>query len=297
MSPFYEKKDDKTWLWAVVGFVALGAFAGAWIMLSSPDENRLSGTRIFDQQGGAKPPAVPRAIERREDTGLSMVRVGGAAGEAAPTPQQLAGAGASAASAAPAETAAPAAGAPANPYAAASAAPPSPLSDKELAAAGVPVTPAGLKQLGAQKGLLSALAAKLLDHPKVLKAVLDNKLVVDAVMSRDISKRNCSDAGALASVMSDPGSPQMTKLMPLLQQSLSKPEAASAMLSSRLGQALMDCPSTKSFSSSPNLVMSVVMKNPQAMTLMTDPRVAQAMASNPQASGLFSGVSGALGKK
>jgi hypothetical protein len=157
------------------------------------------------------------------------------------------------------------------------------------------LTPSGLTQLGAKKGLLSAVVKKMMDHPRVLKAVLDNKLVVDALMSRDTSKRNCSDPNALKSVLSDPNSGPQQNLMPLLQQALSRPESASAMLSSRLGQTLMDCPSTKAVTSDPSLILSVAMSNPKALQLVSDPRVASALASNPQASGMLGQVQSGLG--
>jgi hypothetical protein len=304
MSPFYEKKEEGgAWKLPLAVGAGLGALTVGWLLLSSPDENRLSGTRIFDQPGGAVAPKVPRAVERREDTGLSMVRVGLAAEQAGEAPAE--GGGATGSAAAPA-TAAPAAAsgdgsgaaAPADPYAAAGAAArkePDAAGEKELAAAGIPVTPSGLKQLGAQKGLLSAVVKKMMDHPRVLKAVLNNQLVVDAVMGRETSRRNCSDPGALKSVLSDPNSPQQRNLFPLMQQALSRPESASVMLSSKLGQAVMDCPSAKAFSSDPSMVMSVAMSNPKALQLVSDPRVASALSSSPQASTMFGQVKSGLG--
>ncbi len=159
----------------------------------------------------------------------------------------------------------------------------------------MPTTPAGFSKLGAQKGLLSAAVAKLLDHPRILKAVLDNKLVVEGVMGRDVSKRNCSDAGALKAELSDSKSSRMATLLPLVQQALAKPAAASAMLSSELGSRLLDCPSVKSFTSDPSSLMAVAMANPKAMGLVSDPRVAQALSSNPQAAGMFGKVQSGLG--
>lgn len=295
MSPFFERKEEGgAWMRTLALGAGLGALTAAWLFLSRPEESRLSGARAFDQSGGPVPPRVPRAVERREGTGLTMVHTGLGEEEAGASP--LASVAPSAVPGPPGAAASPGDAPSAPPRAPASApAKTDAASEKELAAAGIPVTPSGLKQLGAQKGLLSAVVKKMMDHPRVLKAVLDNKLVVDALMSRESSKRNCSDPNALKGVLSDPDSDAQRNLLPLVQQALSRPESASAMLSSRLGQTLMDCPSTKSVTSDPQMMLSVAMGNPKALQLVSDPRVAQALSTNSQAAGMLGQVQSGLG--
>jgi hypothetical protein len=298
VSPFFERKEEGgAWKLPLALVAGFGALTAAWLLLSRPEESRLSGSRAFDQPGGPVAPRVPRAVERREGTGLTMVHTGlGAEEEGAQEGSPLSSVAPGALpgpAAAPAPEPAPQAAPRAAPAAAAKA--PDAASEKELAAAGIPVTPSGLKQLGAQKGLLSAVVKKMIDHPRVLKAVLDNKLVVDALMSRDTSRRNCSDPNALKSVLSDPNSSAQQNLFPLIQQALSRPESASAMLSSRLGQAIMDCPSTKAVTSDPQTIVAVAMSNPKALQLASDPRVAQALTANPQAAGMFGSLQSGLG--
>ena len=290
MSPFYDRKDDDTGLRLVVGaVVGLGLLTAVWLYLSGPGEQRLTGTAAFDQSGPSRAtPRVPRAVERRTGTGLDMVSVTFADGPAATRPEESSPyARAPETAAAPVqESAAPAAQAPA----------PVPAADpKELAAAGLPTDAKGLQRLGAEKGLLSAAVRKLMDHPRILKAILDNKLVVDAVMGRETSRRNCSDPGALKAILSDPKSGPMANLYPLVSQALSKPASASAMLSSELGSRIMDCPSTKAMTSDPSMMMSVAMANPATLKMVSDPRVAQALTANPQAAGMFANVQSGLG--
>ena len=74
----------------------------------------------------------------------------------------------------------------------------------------MPTDAKGLRNLGAKEGLLSALAAKMLDHPKIMAAIFNNKQVVDAFMSRARVKENCESGGALKSYLSDPSSGGMT---------------------------------------------------------------------------------------
>lgn len=293
MSPFYDRKDDDTGPRLVAGaVVGLGLLTAAWLYLSGPGEQRLTGTAAFDQSGPSRvAPRVPRAVERRTGTGLDMVSVNFADGPTATRPEEASPYAAAPENAAPASAPAASASAPA-----AQAAVPVPAADpKELAAAGLPTDAKGLQRLGAEKGLLSAAVRKLMDHPRVLKAILDNKLVVDAVMGRETSRRNCSDPGALKSVLSDPKSGPMQNLYPIIQQALSKPASAAAMLSSELGSRIMECPSTKAITSDPSMMMSVAMSNPAALKMVSDPRVAQALTANPQAAGMFANVQSGLG--
>lgn len=180
------------------------------------------------------------------------------------------------------------------------AAPPAPADpaaedQAALASAGIPTDAKGLDRLGGQKGLLSALAVKMLDHPKVLAAVFNNKRVVDAFMSREISRRNCQSGDALKSYLSDSNSAGMTKVFPVIQAALSRPATASALAGTEMARRVMDCPSVRALSSDPSAITAVAMSNTKALGLLTDPRVATALASNPQASGLLSGLQSKMG--
>ena len=161
--------------------------------------------------------------------------------------------------------------------------------------ASIPTDDKGLSRLGAKEGLLSALAGKMLDHPSVLKAIFNNKMVVDAFMSRDISKRNCESGDALKSYLSDPNSGGMAKVFPVIQQALSRPEAAAALAGTEMAKRVMDCPSISALTKDPGAVMSIAMSNSKALGVLTDPRMATALASNPRASGMLAGVQSSMG--
>jgi len=176
--------------------------------------------------------------------------------------------------------------------------PPKPESDpKELAKVGLPTDAKGLAGLGARQGVLSAVVEKFLAHPAVLKAVFNNKLVVDAFMNRDIAKRNCSDAGALKNYLSDSQSAGMTKVFPVIQTVLNHPEAAGALAGTAMAKRVMDCPSVKAVSNDQAAVGAIAVGNPQAMMLMADPRLTAALVSNPQASSMLSGLTGGGAQK
>ncbi len=291
----------------------VGAFGGltvvlviGWLMAARPGDETQSSRGFSDRGGGTVAPASKALFERRTRTGLDMVQLPGSGSvpEAADAAQSVPAADAAAAPAGRAPSpssgsssagfASPAAAAP---VPAAASAPPAPdaADEKTLAAAGLPTDAGGLTRLGGQPGLLSSLAGRMLDHPKVLKAVFNNKLVVDAFMNRPISRRNCSSGSELKSYLSNPDSGGMRAVFPILQQALSKPDTAAALAGTEMGSRLMDCPSVKQLSDEPGGFAQVVAANPKIMGVLTDPRAAMALASNSRASSLLSQATSSLG--
>ena len=255
-----------------------------WMMFARPSEDNQS-TRGFNMgaEGGFRSSARTFAA-RDPKTGLDMVISQIGAGPSSVL--------ATASPAAP-PTAAEAPVVPAPPVVAAP--PVAADATKELASAGIPSDAKGLSRLGGEPGLLSALAVKMLDHPNVLKAIFNNKMIVDAFMSRDISKRNCESGGALKSYLSDANSGGMTKVLPVLQAAMSRPETASALVGTEMARRVLNCPSVGALANDSAAVMSIAAANPKALSLLIDPRMITSLASNPRASGLLAGVQAKLG--
>ncbi len=177
--------------------------------------------------------------------------------------------------------------------------PPSPADEaKTLAGAGIPTDARGLDNLGAKEGMLSSLAARLLDHPKILAAVFNNKTVVNAFMNRKTVKENCESGGALKSYLSNPNSGGMTKVFPVIQQALSGSNASglvSALSGTEMAKALGGCPSIKELGNDSSSITSIAMANPKAMGLLMDPRGMAAVAANPQAAGALASLQSKVG--
>lgn len=279
------------------GGLLIGAAAvsmiGIWIWLSYPGDEAIS-SRGFDMgtggpalarqdhPAGASPAAAPRGDI------LAMIRR-----EALPGSVDLSSSGPSADPGLLSKATPPVAAGAAAPR---SIPPAPPEADRRaLAAAGIATDAKGLSNLGAQKGLLSAVTAKLIDHPSILRAIFNNKLVVDAFMSRDISRRNCSDSGALKSYLSDPNSAGMTKVFPVLQAVLANPMTAATLAGTDMAKRLTECPSVQAMSKDPTILLSAAVSNPKALQLLADPRLAQSLAANAQASSLLSGVTASMG--
>ncbi|HAZ09216.1 MAG TPA: hypothetical protein DCZ01_12015 [Elusimicrobia bacterium] len=280
----------------LVGAAAV-AMIGAWIWLAHPGDETIS-SQGFNMGIGGPAPARPRdlpagaapALTPRESGDvLAMIRREPLPGNIEHSPS-----GPSVDPGFLTKTTPPAAAGAATPPSAPRSAPPE--ADRHaLAAAGIPTDAKGLSNLGAQKGLLSAVTAKLLDHPAILKAVFNNKLVVDAFMSRDVSLRNCSDSGALKSYLSDPNSAGMTKVFPVLQAALSNPASAAALAGTEMAKRVTECPSVRAMAKDPSAFMAVAVSNPKALQLLADPRLAQSLAAHSEASSLLSGVTASMG--
>ncbi len=277
------------------------ALVVGWMMFARPGEEA-SSTRGFNMgsEGGAPSGAPGRPFAARPKTSLDMVSSAIGDGPPGVTSGLYAGTmGDQASPAAPQPAAQAPAAAP--PAAAPPASAPASAADevKALASAGIPTDAKGLSNLGAKEGLLSSLAAKLLNHPKVLAAIFNNKTVVDAFMSRKRAKENCESGGALKSYLSDPNSGGMTKVFPVIQQAMSNQATASALVSAladtEMVKRVSACPSLQALSNDSTAVVSIAMANPKALGMMMDPRGMAALASNPKAAGVLSGLQSKMG--
>ncbi len=287
----------------LIGVAAAGAVI-VWLVFASPGDEAPS-TRGFNMGSTSGAPSSGRAFQSRPKTSLDMVSARIGDGPAGVTPGLLPGSQETAPEA-PAEENTGEAPKEASEAAANPAAPPAPAQKespadeaKTLAGAGIPTDARGLDNLGAKPGMLSSLASKLLNHPKVLAAIFNNKTVVNAFMNRPIVKENCENGGSLKAYLSDPNSGGMTKVFPVIQKALSNPSNSSALVSALSGTEMASrlgaCPSVKQLGSDPSAVTTIAMGNPKALTLLMDPRGMAAVASNPQAAGALAGLQAKMG--
>lgn len=292
----------------LIGAVAAGAVI-VWMVFARPSDE-LQSASGFDMGSTSGSPSGGRAFAPRPKTSLDMVSAKIGDAPASLKPDFLPGSQEpqesqesitpSATSQSTSTVLAPqVAPAPAGDTATKAANPASAEDEaKTLASAGIPTDARGLANLGATQGMLSSLASKLLDHPKVLAAVFNNKTVVNAFMARKGVQENCRSGGALKNYLSDPGSGGMTKVFPVIQQALGGSNASglvSALSGTEMAKALGGCPSIKELGNDSSAITSIAMANPKAMGLLMDPRGMAAVASNPQAAGALAGLQSKLG--
>jgi hypothetical protein len=276
----------------------------AWMVFARPGEDAPSSSGFnLGAAGGSRGAATGRPFETRPKTSLDMVSSQIGDGPAGVQAGIYAGSVTQGEALASARSGGPAAAAAPAPPAAAAPAPPAPVSAaddaKNLAAAGVPTDAKSMNRLGGEPGMLSSLAGKLLDHPNILRAIMNNKTVVDAFMSRSRVKENCQNAGALKSYLSDPNSQGMKNVFPLIQAGLSDSSRSAslvgALADTAMVKAITACPSLNALSNDTGAIVSIAMGNPKALGLVTDPRGMAALASNPAAAGALAGLQSKLG--
>ncbi len=259
-----------------LGF-AIGAACGllvvTWLWLSRPEDVGLSSSG-FDAggiAGGLASGSRPRLFDaRRPDVSPLLGRDDGAA--PAPTAAVLSGGSRAAVSQDGAA---------------------------ELASLGAPSDPAGIQRVGTQKGLLSRLVAAAAAHPAALRALLNNKLLVDAYFSRDLVSRNCASGAALKSYLMNGSDPQgVSEEVSLVRSYLGDPAAASSAVGAAAGtefaQRMASCPSLRQLAADPGAAVQIAGANPALVGLVTDPAAAAALSSSAQASAALAGVRAAL---
>ena len=295
-----ERAGEDTKRYVLIGVGAIAAIMG-WMFIARPGDEAPS-SRGFNLSGtGASPSGVsPRPfMPRGQKTGLDFVgnTIGGGPASVKPgvlppgsSPPPEAAPPSDAPSDAPPDSAgAPPSAAPASP-----AAPTK--SDSRDATANLPNDAAGLTRLGAKEGLLSAMVGKVMEHPKALAYLLNNKTLVNAYFSRDLVKKNCSSGSALKSYLMDSSNPQgVSEELGIARSMLRNPAAASAALGTEFGKRLMDCPSVGAVAKDPGAALVIIGSNPGLMSMLSDPNATKVMNANPQAASLFGAAQSGLG--
>jgi len=262
-----ETSDSRVVLTGFAIGVSLGLLVVLWLWFSRPADELLSSGGFNLPVDGSRPSAAPFPSRPPVQSGLGFVRAQDV-GEARPE-----AAGASA------------------------LAPAAPTGDAAaLAQIGAPSDRGGLARLGAEKGLLGRLVAgAAASHPAALRALLNNKTLVDAYFARPLVAQNCASGASLKSYLSNGSDPQgVSEEVGLVRGLMRNPDAASAAVGTEFASRLLSCPSVGQLASNQGAVFSIAGANPALAGLVGDPAAAAALASNPQAMALLGGVQSAL---
>ena len=143
----------------------------------------------------------------------------------------------------------------------------------------------GTKKLAESGTLLTRAVEKLLDHPKLVGFLLNNKTLAKGFMKTGLTPKLCKDPKALASWMADTKSSEGVGMyMKTFQKALQKPETAGAIVGSELAKTVFDeCGAVNTLTHDPSLVKEVAIGNPGFFMMLGDPALAGALAANPQA--------------
>jgi len=139
---------------------------------------------------------------------------------------------------------------------------------------------------GYTKGYLTYAMGKVINSPKVVGAILNNKNVISGFMARGTVKDATSSPEALANYLKGSG-PANFLNNPVVKAALSNPAVVGAVASSGLVSAMLDTPAAKALMNDPQALGDLIASNPEVAGLMTNPDILAALANNPKTSGVL----------
>lgn len=140
--------------------------------------------------------------------------------------------------------------------------------------------------LGAQKGYLSYAVGKVMNNPKAVGAMLNNKHVVNGFMSRGTVKAATASPEGLANYLKGSG-PTNFLNNPVVKAAMNNPAIVSAVAGSAIVSALLDTPAAKGLMNNPEQLAKLVDSNPELLALaMQNPQTMTMLMGNPEVSGL-----------
>lgn len=152
-------------------------------------------------------------------------------------------------------------------------------------------------ELGASTdGLWTKVMRGLSRYPKVMRAVLDNKYVVKGFFADPQNAKVCSSPATAKGYLTDTKrsrgvSHAMNVVDAVLHGDKGMP---AAVFGSKLADAIMNCPSTKSLVKDQAAIGEIASANPRLINMMMDPAVMMGLAASPAVSAGFSSVQAGL---
>jgi len=139
------------------------------------------------------------------------------------------------------------------------------------------------RSVGLAKGYLSYAMGKVINNPKALGALLNNKHVINGFMSRDTVKNATASPEALADFLKNGSAIGNFMNNSAVQSALNNPAALSAAAGSGFMTALINTPAGQALLNDPLAMANVITANPQLIGLMSDPKIMELLMNNPGA--------------
>ncbi|MEW5906632.1 MAG: hypothetical protein AB1734_07640 [Elusimicrobiota bacterium] len=140
--------------------------------------------------------------------------------------------------------------------------------------------------VGHQTGYLTKAVGAAMKSPAAVKALLNNKYVVEGFMARSTVKQATSSPEALKEYLKGPGPANFVN-NPVVKAALNNPAVVSAVASSGMVAALLDTPAGRQLMKDPAAVADLVNSNPDLISMaMQDPMLMSTLMSNPEVSGI-----------
>ena len=140
--------------------------------------------------------------------------------------------------------------------------------------------------MGQQKGYLSYAIGKVMNSPKAVGALLNNKYVVSGFMSRGTVKAATASPEGLANYLKGDG-PMNFLNNPMVKAAMNNPAIVSAVASSAIVSEMLNTPAAMALMNDPQALANLVSNNPQLVALaMQNPQTLSMLMGNPQVSGI-----------
>ena len=145
-----------------------------------------------------------------------------------------------------------------------------------------------LQTIGYAKGYLTTLLSKVMNNPKAVGTLFDNKFVVTGFMARDTVKAATASPQGLANFLKSGEAADFIN-HPLVKAALNNPAMISAVATSGLVSALLDTPAAKALMNDPKALANLINSNPELVSMiMANPNAMKMLTNNPDVSGLMS---------
>ena len=275
------KRTFRLWIYLVPLFILAAWPALKWLHKANSSELNLSKdeyTAFNSENGEIHKTVAPKGAKPDFDYGILGVRYkakGGAAADENAEAEEEAARQAAAQKQAAAEkrtAAAAAAGKAANSGAASSVM--DGMKAKEQQSAGY------------TKGYLGYAMGKVINSPKAVSAILNNKNVIAGFMSRGTVKDATASPEGLANYLKS-GGPAAFINNPLVKAAMANPAVVSAVASSGLVSAMLDTPAAKALMNDPQALGDLAASNPELIgMIMANPNAMTTVLTNPDVSNL-----------
>lgn len=141
--------------------------------------------------------------------------------------------------------------------------------------------------MGNKAGYLSYAVGKVMNNPKAVGALLNNKYVVNGFMARGTVKSATASPEGLANYLKG-GGPANFLNNPVVKAAMNNPAIVSAVASSGIVAAMLETPAAKALMTNPQALGDMINNNPELVALaMQNPQTLTLMMSNPEVSGLI----------
>ncbi len=143
---------------------------------------------------------------------------------------------------------------------------------------------------GATKGLLTNAVGNLLRKPGLIKAMLDNSLVINAFMNRASVQGLVNNPKALMNFATSDGRVSTFLNNSIVKAALANKDVVSAVADSGLMEQLLQTPAVQALTSNPDAVNQILQQNPQLASAFNNPNVASALQQNESTSSLYTAL-------